>query len=152
MSNFLWPMYFFGTHACEAFLSFSISQSLLKFMSTESVIPSNHLIFHHPFLLLPSIFPSIWVFVNQSVIHIRWPNFEASASASVLPMNIQDWFPLGLTGLTFVLSKDSQESSATPQFKSISSSALSFLYDPTLTSIHDYCKKLVWLHGPFSIQ
>ena len=62
----------------------------IRLFSTESVIPSNHLIFHHPFLLLPSIFPSIWVFVNQSVIHIRWPNFEASASASVLPMNIQD--------------------------------------------------------------
>ena len=57
-----------------------------------------------------------------------------SASASVLPMNIQDWFPLGLTGLISLLSKDFQGSSPTPQFKSINSLVLSFLYGPTLTS------------------
>ena len=61
-----------------------------------------------------------------------------SASASFLPMNIQDWFPLGLTGLTLSSPRDSQESSLAPQFKSISSLALSLLYAPTLTSIHDY--------------
>ena len=59
-------------------------------------------------------------------------------SASVLPMNIQNWFPLGLTGLISFLREDSQESSPTPQFKSINSLVLSFLYSPTLTSIHDY--------------
>ena len=63
-----------------------------------------------------------------------------SASASVLPMNIQDWFPLGWTGLISLQSKDSEESSPTPQFKSINSSALNFLYSPTLTSIHDHWK------------
>ena len=63
-----------------------------------------------------------------------------SASASVLPMNIQDWFPLGWTGWISLQSRDSQESSPTPQFKSISSSVLSFLYSSTLTSIHDYWK------------
>ena len=63
-----------------------------------------------------------------------------SASASVLPMNIQDWFPLGLTVGSPCSLKDSQESSPTPQFKSISSSALSFLYSPALTSIHGYWK------------
>ena len=63
-----------------------------------------------------------------------------SASVSVLPMNILDWFPLGWTGWISLLSKDSQESSPTPQFKSINSSALNFLYGPTLTSIHDYWK------------
>ena len=62
-----------------------------------------------------------------------------SASTSVLPMNIQDWFPLGLLG-TPCSPRDSQESSPTPQFKSINSSPLSFLYSPTLTSIHDYWK------------
>ena len=61
-----------------------------------------------------------------------------SASASVLPMNIQDWFPLGLTSLISCSPRDSQESSPTPQFKSINSSVLSFLHSPTLTSIHDY--------------
>ena len=64
----------------------------------------------------------------------------ASASASVLPMNIQDWFPLGLTGLISLQSKDSQETSPTPQFKSINPSVLGFLYSPTLTSIQDYWK------------
>ena len=63
-----------------------------------------------------------------------------SASASVLPMNIQDWFPLGWTGWISLQSRDSQGSFPTPQFKSIKSSALSFLYSPTLTSIHDYWK------------
>ena len=64
-----------------------------------------------------------------------------SASASVLPMNIQAWFPLGWTGWISLQSpRDSQESSPTSQFKSINSLALSFLYDPTLTSIHDYWK------------
>ena len=67
-------------------------------------------------------------------------NIGGSASASVVPMNIQYWYPLGLTGLISVQLKDAQESSPTPQFKNINSSALvlSFFYDPTLTSIHDY--------------
>jgi len=64
-----------------------------------------------------------------------------SASAWVLPMNIQDWFPLGLTGWS-CSPRDSQESSLPPQFKSINSSMLSLLYGPTLTSIHDYWKNL----------
>ena len=66
----------------------------------------------------------------------------ASASASVLPMNIQDWFPLGLTVWSSCSPRDSQESSPTPQFKSINSSVLSFLHSPTLTSIHDYWKTI----------
>ena len=63
-----------------------------------------------------------------------------STSASALSKNIQDWFPLGLTGLISCSPRDSQESSPTPQFKSINSLALSFLYSPTLKSIHDYWK------------
>ena len=66
--------------------------------------------------------------------------WSIGASASVLPMNIQDWFPLGLTGWISLHAKDSQASSPTPQLKSINSSTLSFLYGTTLTSIHDYCK------------
>ena len=73
------------TTVCQASLSFTISWSLLKLMSIESVMPSNHLILCCPLLLLPSVFPSIRVFSNQSALHIRW----TSASASVLPMNIQ---------------------------------------------------------------
>ena len=125
---------------CQASLSITNSWSLLKLMSIELVMPSNHLILCCPLLLLPSIFPSIRVFSNELALHIRWPNIGVSASASVLPMKIQDWSPLGWTGWISLQSKDSQESSPTPQFKSISSSVLSFLYGPTLTSIHDHWK------------
>ena len=72
--------------------------SLLKFMSVELVMPSNPLILCCPLLLLPSVFPSIMVFSNKSVLHISGQSIWVSASASVLPMDIQDWFPLGLTG------------------------------------------------------
>ena len=73
------------TAACQASLSFSISWSLLKLMSIKSVMPSNHLILCHPILLLPSILPSIRVFSNDSVLHIRWPkywSFSFSISSS----------------------------------------------------------------------
>ena len=83
----------------------SLSQSLVKLMSIESVMPSNHLILCHPLLLLPLVFPSIRVFPTESVLHIRWPNIGTSTSALVIPMNIQGWFPLGLTGLIPLLSK-----------------------------------------------
>ena len=73
------------TAACQASLSITNSQSLLKFMSIESVIPSNHLVLHRP-LLLPSIFPSIRVFVNESVLHIKWPKYW-SFSFSINPCN-----------------------------------------------------------------
>ena len=66
---------------------------------------TNHLILCHPLLFLPSIFPSIWDFSNESALCIRGQSTGASASASVLPINIQDWFPLGLTGLISLLSK-----------------------------------------------
>ena len=78
------------TTARQASLSITNSQSLLKFMSIESMMPSNHLILCCPLLCLPSIFPSIRVFSNESVLCIRWPKDWIPASASVLPMNIQD--------------------------------------------------------------
>ena len=82
------------TEARQASLPFTISWSLLKFMSIESVMPSNHLILRCPLLL----FPSISILTNESVLCIRLrQSIGASASASVLPINIQDWFPLGLT-------------------------------------------------------
>ena len=87
-----------GTAARQASLSITNSRSLLKLMSIESVMPSKHLILCRPLLLLPSIFPSIRVFSNESVLHIGGQTTGASASASALPMNIQDWFPLGWTG------------------------------------------------------
>ena len=113
--------------------------SLLKLMSIELMTPSIHLILCRP----PSAtlnFPSIRVFSSESALCIRWPKYGASASASVLPVNTQDWFPLGLTAWISLQPRDSQESSPTPQLKSINSSALSFLSSPALTSIHDYWK------------
>ena len=87
------------TAACEASLSITISQSLLKLMSFESVIPSNHLILCHPLILLPSIFPSIRVFSSESALCIRWPkccSFSFSISpfneySGLIPFRI-DWF------------------------------------------------------------
>ena len=118
-----------------------ISRSLPKLMSIESVMPSNHLILCRPLLLLPSIFPSIRVFSNESALRIRWLKYW-SFSFSISPSNEYsglisfriDWFdPLAVWG-------NSQESSPAPQFESISSSVFSLLYGSTLTSIHDYWK------------
>ena len=128
------------TEACQASLSCGTSQSLFRFMSIESVMPCSHLILCCPFLLLPSIFPNIRVFSNESALRIGGRNIEVSASTSVLSMNTQDWSPLGWTGWISLHPRDCQESSPTPQFKSINSSVLSFLYSPTLTSIHDHWK------------
>ena len=74
------------TAACQDYLSIANSQSLLKLMSLESVIPSNHLILCRPLLLLPSIFPSIRVFSNKPVLHIRWPKYR-SFSFNISPSN-----------------------------------------------------------------
>ena len=91
--------------AHQASLSITNSQSLLKLMSIKSVMPSNHFILCCLLLLLLSILPSIRVFSNKSVLYIRCPKYWRFTSASVLPMNIQDWFPLGWTGLISLQSK-----------------------------------------------
>ena len=127
------------TAACQTSLSITSSQSLLKLMSIESVIPSNHLICS-PLLLPPSIFPSIRVFSDASVLRIRWPKYW-SFSFSISPSNEYSGlmsFRMDWPDLLAV--QGTLESSPTPQFKSINSLALSFLYSPTLTSIHDYWK------------
>ena len=107
MSNSATPW----TVTCQAFQSFTISQSLLKLMSIESVMPSNHLILCCSLLLL-SLFPSIRVFSNESALCIRWQSIGVSASASALPMNIQGWFPLGVT-IFFLSNKLSRVFSST---------------------------------------
>ena len=86
------------TAACQASLSITNSQSLLKLMSIELVMLSNHLILCHPLLLLPSIFPSIRSFPVSHFFASGGQSIGISTSASALPMNIQDWFPLGWTG------------------------------------------------------
>ena len=128
------------TEACQASLSITNSWSLPKLMSIESVMPSNHLILCHPLLLLPSIVPSIRVFSNESALLIRWPKYW-SFSFNISPPNEHPGLiSLGWTAGSPGSPRDSQESSPTPQFKSINSSALSFLHSPTLTSTHDYWK------------
>ena len=127
-----------ATH--QASLSITNSQRPPKPTSIESMMPSNHLILCRPLLLLPSIFPSIRVFSNESALCIRWPKYWGF-SFSISPSNEHpglisfrmDWLDLLTVQVT-------QESSLTPQFKGINSSALSFLYSPTLTSIHDHWK------------
>ena len=86
------------TSAHQASLSITNSWSSLKLMPTESVMPSNHLILCHPLLLPPSISPSIRVFSNESALTSGGQSIGVSASTSVLPMNTQDWSPLGWTG------------------------------------------------------
>ena len=130
------------TAAYQASLSITNSRSLLKLVSTELVMPSNHLILCHLLLLPPSIFPSIRVFSNESVLRIRWlkywsfsisPSNEYSSEYSGLIPFRMDWLDLAVQG--------TRDSSPSPQFKSINSSVLSFLYSPTLTSILDHWKK-----------
>ena len=103
------------TTACQASLSFTISQSLLKLMSIESVMPSSHLILYCPLLLLPSIFLSIRVFSNSQLFASGGQSIGVSASTSVLPRNIQGLFPLGLTDLMSLLSKGLSRVFSAPQ-------------------------------------
>ena len=115
------------TAACQASLSFTSTWSLLRLMSINSVMPSSHLILCCPLLLLPSIFPSIGVFSSESVLLIRWPKYW-SFSFSISPSNENsglisfrmDWLDLLAVQGTL------QESSPTPQFKSVDSSTLGF--------------------------
>ena len=90
---------------CQASLSITNSRSFLKLMSIKSVMTSNHLTLYHPLLLPPSIFLSIRVFSNESVLHIRLPKYWSFSFKSVLPMNTQDWSPLGWTGWNSLQSK-----------------------------------------------
>ena len=121
------------TAACQASLSITNYWSLPKPMSIQSVMPSNHLILCLPLLLLPSIFPSIWVFSNESALHIRWPKYW-SFSFNISPSNEHpglisfrmDW--LHLLAVQGTLKSLLQHHSS-----KASSSALSFLYSPTLT-------------------
>ena len=93
------------TTARQAFLSITNFQSLPKPISIESVMSSSHLILCRPLLLLPSTFPSIRVFSNESALHIRWWKYWSFSFSIILPMKTQDWFPLGWTGWISLQSK-----------------------------------------------
>ena len=134
------------TAARQTLLPFTVSQSLLKLMSSELVIPSNHLILHHRLLLFFLIIPHITVYSNELPLLVRWPKYWRF-SFSISPSNEYpgliafriDWFDL-------LGSKDSQEASPTAQYESISSSVFCLLYGSTLVSIQDYWKshRSIW--------
>ena len=126
--------------ALQASLSITNSRSSLKLRSIESVMPSSHLILCRPLLLLPPIPPSIRVFPNESALHTRWPKY-CSFSFSIIPSKeIPGLISFRMDWLDLLVVQGPLKSSATPQFKSINSSALSFLHSPTLISIHDHWK------------
>ena len=137
------------TAACQASLPSTNSQSPPKSMSIESVLPSNHLVLCHHLLLLPSIFPSIRCFSNESALLIRWPKYGVSASASVLPMNTQDLSALGWTGWISLQSKGLSRvfSNTTGQKHQLLGTRLS---SPSNSNIHTWVleKPQPWLDGP----
>ena len=128
------------TAACQASLSITNSQSPPKPMSIVSVMPSNHLILYRPLLLLPSIFPSIRVFSNESTLRMRWPKYW-SFSFSIIPSKEHPGLiSFRMDWLDLLAVQGTLKSLIQHQFKSINSSVLSFLHSPTLTYIHDYWK------------
>ena len=138
------PVWLFSTPwtaACQASLSTTSFWSILKLMSIKSVTPSNHLILCRPLLLPPSIFSSIRIFSNESVLRIRWPKYW-SLSFSISPSNEYSGlisfriYWLDLLAVQGTLKSLLQHHSS----KAINSSELSFVYSPTLTSIQDYWK------------
>ena len=128
------------TATCQASQSITNSQSLLKLMSIESVMSSNHLILCWPLLLLPSVFPSIRVFSNELVLRISWLKYW-SFSFSIRTFNeYSGIISFRIDWLDLLAVQKTQESPPTPQFKSINSSLLSLLHSPTLTSLRNYWK------------
>ena len=126
--------------ARQASLSITNSQSLPRLMSIESVMPSNHLVLCRP-LLLPSIFPSIRVFSNESVLHIRWPKYW-SFSFTISPSNEHSGLiSFRMECLDLLAVQGTLKSLLQHHSSKASTSVLSFPYSPTLTSIHDYWKK-----------
>ena len=122
------------TAAHQASLSFTISQSLLKLMSIESVMPSNHLILSQPLLLYPQSFPASGSFPEKQLFTSGGQSIGVSASASVLPMNIQDWFPLRLTDLI-----------------SLQSKGLSRVFSSTTAQKHQFSLVIYFIHSISSV-
>ena len=130
------------TTAHQVSLSITNSQSLPKLMSIESVIPSNHLILCHPLLLPPSIFPSIRIFSKESTLLIRWPKY-LSFSFNISPSNeYSGLISFRMDWVDLLADQGTLKSLLQHHSSKASSSALSFLHSPTLTSIHDHWKKI----------
>ena len=146
------------TAARQTVLSFTISWGLFKLTSTESVMPSNHLILCHPSLFLASIFPSIRVFSNESTLASSGQGIGVSTLASVLPMNIQGWFPLGFTGLIYLQSKDLPGGSVVKNLVAMQETQVQSLgqEDPLekriATHSHILVWRIPWTEGPDGLQ
>ena len=141
------------TTAHQASLSFTIPQSLFKLKSIESVMPSNHLVLCHTLLLLPSIFPSIRVFSNESVLHIKWPKYWGF-SFDISPSNeYQGCFPLRLTDLISLQSKGlSRVFSCTIVWKHRFFGAQSSLWSKSYIRRSLLEKPWLWLIRPLSAK
>ena len=126
--------------AHQASLSIINSQSSLRLTSIESVMPSSHLILCCSLLLLPRIPPSIRVFSNESTLRMRWPKYWSFSFCIIPSKEIPGLISFRMDWLDLLTVQGTLESSPTPQFKTINSSALSFLHSPSLTSIHDHRK------------
>ena len=125
--------------AYQASLSITNSQSLLKLMSIESAMPSSHLILCRP-LLQPSVFPSIRIFSNESVLCIRWPKYWSFSFSISSSNQYSGLISFQMDWLDLLAVQRNLKSLLQHHFKSINSLALSFIYIPTLTSIHDHWK------------
>ena len=123
---------------CQASLSNTNSQSLLKLTPIESVMPCSHLILCCLLLLLPPIPPGIRVFSNKSTLHMRWPSIGVSASASVLPINTQDWSPLGWTGWISLQPKGLSRVFSNTKVQKHQFFSTQLSSHPTLASVHDH--------------
>ena len=119
-------------------LSITNSWSSPKPMSIESVIRSSHLILCHHLLLPLLIFPNIRIFSNESALHIRWLKYWSFSFSISSSKEYSEMISFRMDWLDLLAVQGTLESSPTPQFKNIDSVVLSFLYGPTLTSIHDY--------------
>ena len=128
------------TAACQASLFITNSQSLLKLISIESVMSSNHLILYRPLLLLPSIFPSIKVLSNGSVLCVRWPKYWIFSFSTSPSNEYSGLISFTMTGWISLLSKGLSRVFSNTTVQKHQSSALSLLHSPTLTSIHDHRK------------
>ena len=128
---------------CQALLSFTISWSLLKLMSIESMMPSNYLILCYPLFLLPSIFPSIKGFSSEPTFHIRWQKYwNFSFRLQIQSFQHSGLISFRIDWLITLLSKGLSRVSSCTKFESISSLTLSLLYGPDLTCVRDYRKNL----------
>ena len=137
------------TVVCHASLAFTTVPSLLRLMPIESMMPFNHLILCCPIFSCPESFQQQGLFPLSQLLASGDQSIGSLASALVLPMSIQGWFPLGLAGWSPCCPRGSQESSPVSQLKSMNSLAPSLLYCPNITSIHDYWNSHGFhLYGP----